>query len=187
MSGNVVDLIKQDHREFKRMFSELSSSRDTRAAVLPVFTTLLMAHSRAEEAEVYPAARDEAGATHDVEHSQEEHIEADQLLEVLAATDPFSDEFEPALAAVVESVTHHLEEEETSVLVDLAKNLTEDRLQELGERFLAVRAEHLGQQPGELTKGELEQQASNVDLAGASSMSKDELETALEEKAAQSG
>lgn len=186
MSGNVVDLILKDHREFDRLFEELGSEPGKRENSLPVLTTLLTAHSRAEEAEVYPAARDEAGASHDVEHSQEEHIEADQLLETLAGTDPGSSEFETALAAVVKSVKHHMKEEEESVLVDLRQRLPEERLVELGEAFLAARAEHLGQQPGEMTKAELTQQATNADLDGHSGMSKDELAQALKEKAAKS-
>ena len=48
--------------------------------MLPVVTALLVAHSRAEEAEVYPAARDEAGEADEVEHSQAEHVEAEEIL-----------------------------------------------------------------------------------------------------------
>ncbi len=186
MSGDVVDLIMKDHREVERLFEELRIQPDKRANQLPVLTTLLTAHSRAEEAEVYPAAKDEAGAGDDVEHSQEEHIEADQLLEKLAQTDPGSPDFETALEKVVEAVSHHIDEEETTVLPALRQGLSEDRLASLGEAFLTARAEHLGQQPGEATKEELSTQASNVELDGASSMSKDELQNALREKAAQS-
>jgi hemerythrin superfamily protein len=185
VSNSAVDLILQDHREFERLFEVLRSQPEKRETSLPVLTTLLTAHSRAEEAEVYPAARDEAGAQHDVAHSQEEHIEADQLLEKLATTDPQSPDFEAALAAVVKSVGHHIEEEEETVLADLTLRLSEQRLIELGDAFLSARAEHLGQQPGEMTKAELVQQAANADLDGSSAMNKDELAEALKDKAAQ--
>ncbi|MGH3462435.1 MAG: hemerythrin domain-containing protein, partial [Kribbellaceae bacterium] len=80
MPGDVVDLIMQDHREVERLFDQLESNPDKRPNLLPVLTTLLTAHSRAEETEVYPVARDEAGETEQVAHSQEEHLLADQLL-----------------------------------------------------------------------------------------------------------
>ena len=113
---DVVDLIMNDHREVERIFEELKSSPDKRVGLVPVLVTLLTAHSRAEEAEVYPAARDEAGESEEVEHSQEEHLLADQLLAKLAQTDPESAEFDQVLADLVEGVTHHVEEEESSVL-----------------------------------------------------------------------
>ncbi|WP_238473665.1 hemerythrin domain-containing protein [Nocardioides cavernaquae] len=96
---DVVDLILQDHREFERMLDDLTDAPEKRPDVLPVFITLITAHSRAEEAEVYPPAA-EAGAAHDVEHSQEEHIEADELLAKLAAADPASANFDEILADV---------------------------------------------------------------------------------------
>jgi len=90
MAADVVDLIMQDHREVERLFDELKDSPEKRPNLLPVLTTLLTAHSRAEEAEVYPVAAEEAGEKDEVSQSQQEHIEADQLLAKLAETDPTS-------------------------------------------------------------------------------------------------
>ena len=182
MPDDVVDLIMKDHRELERLFDELLNSPDKRSNLLPVMATLLTAHSRAEEAEVYPAAR-EAGGADDVEHSQKEHLEADELAEKLAATDPDSDQFTERLKKLVEAVTHHVEEEESTVLPGMRKHLDEVTLTKLGDAFLATRQEHLGQQPGEKTKAEMEQQAANADISGASSMSKSELDSTLRENA----
>ena len=181
--GDVVDLIMQDHREVERLFEELKNDPAKRPGLVPVLTTLLFAHSRAEESDVYPAAADEAGASDDVEHSQEEHVEADELLAQLADADPTSDAFDQILTKVIDAVTHHVEEEESSVLPAMKEKLSEARRAELGEAFLATRAEHLGDQPDDITKAQLEQQAANIDLPGASAMSKDELHQALKDKA----
>jgi hemerythrin superfamily protein len=179
---DVVDLIVQDHRELQRMFAELRSDPSKRKALAPVMSTLLFAHSRAEESEVYPKAR-AAGGQDDVEHSQEEHLAADQLAERLTGLDPESDEFSDVLDQLIEAVTHHLEEEEESVLPHMRERLSTDELTDLGERFLAARAEHLGDQPDDITKSQLEQQARNIDLEGASGMTKDELKSSLEDRA----
>ena len=178
---DVVDLILQDHRELQRMFEELQSDPSKRRALAPVMSTLLFAHSRAEESEVYPGAR-AAGGEEDVEHSQEEHLLADKLLAKLADTDPASPEFDSALTELVEAVSHHVEEEESKVLPGL-RRLSADRRAELAEAFLASRAEHLGDQPGDIRKSELDQQAANIGLDGASAKSKDELAQELSSRA----
>lgn len=56
--ADVVDLITQDHREVEALFERLEKEPDQRPMLVPVVAALLVAHSRAEEAEVYPAARD---------------------------------------------------------------------------------------------------------------------------------
>lgn len=182
MDQDVVELIMNDHRELERLFDALLNEPDKRAGLLPVMTTLLTAHSRAEEAEVYPAAR-EAGGEDDVEHSQKEHLEADQLALALAETDPDSAEFPTALQKLVDAVSHHVEEEETTVLPGMRERLDEARRVELGAAFLAAREQHLGEQPADITKAELDQQAANAGVSGASSMGKAELKRTLEAEA----
>ncbi|GAA3518401.1 hemerythrin domain-containing protein [Nocardioides daeguensis] len=182
MGNDVVDLIMGDHRELERLFDSLLNEPDKRAALVPVMTTLLTAHSRAEESEVYPAAR-EAGGEDDVEHSQKEHLEADQLALALSRTDPASPDFTTALQQLVDAVRHHVEEEETTVLPGMRERIDEARRAELGEAFLAARQEHLGDQPADITKAELDQQAANAGVTGASSMGKDELKQTLKDAA----
>jgi hemerythrin-like domain-containing protein len=143
--------------------------------LVPVVSALLIAHSRAEEAEVYPVARDEAGKADDVAHSQEEHAEAEEILERLKSADHSSDEFDGLLEELIKAVTHHVEEEESSVLPGMRDGLSAERLEELGEAFVAARAEHMGDRPGEATKQDVVQQAANAGISGASTRSKDDL------------
>lgn len=179
--GDVVELIMNDHREVERLFSLIKDDPSQRGMLVPVVTSLLVAHSRAEESEVYPVARDEAGETEEVAHSQEEHEEAERLLEQLAAiTDSNSQRFEDVFAQVVESVTHHVKEEEETVLPGMRQRLDEQRRRELGAAFMAVRAEHLGDEPGEATRAELLQQAENRGMTGLTSKPKDEIADELE-------
>lgn len=180
---DVVDMIMSDHREVERLFDQLMREPQRRRMVLPVVTALLVAHSRAEEAEVYPAARDEAGEADEVEHSQAEHVEAEGILEQLAGMDPTDSGFESTLQELIDAVTHHVEEEESSVLPGLRQRLSAERLAELGEAFAQRRAEHLGDMPGEATRDELLQQAQNAGIEGSFSMSKAELKSALKAKA----
>lgn len=178
MSYDVVELIRNDHREVERLFEELRTNPASRPGVLPLLTTLLTAHSRAEEGEVYPAAA-AAGGGDEVAHSQEEHVECDRLLAELAQTDPESPDFASKLGEVVEKDSHHINEEETTVLPGIAERIDEARRAELGDAFLAARAEHLGDQPDDITKADLEQQASNAGITGVSDLDKAGLQQEL--------
>lgn len=175
MSWDVVDLITQDHREVERLFDELRAHPEKRALLVPVLSAMLIAHSRAEETEVYPVARQEAGEKEEVAHSQEEHAQAEQLLARLAEQDPESGDFGSALQELIDAVTHHVEEEESQVLPGMRERLAGQRREELGRAFASARAHHLGDRPGEANKQELLAQARNAGVSGASSMSKDEL------------
>jgi hemerythrin superfamily protein len=176
--SDVVDLIEQDHQELKRLFNELLTKPETRAANVPVMVTLLTAHSRAEEAEVYPAAR-EAGGADEVKHSQEEHLEADQLAAEVASADPESDDFVTKLQELIDAVTHHMEEEESTVLPGMRERMDSDALTTLADAFLSSRAEHLGDMPEDITKDELEQQAENAEKDVPSDATKDEVQEQL--------
>jgi hypothetical protein len=65
----------------------------------------------------------------------------------------------------------------------MRERIDEARRGQLGEACLAAREKHLGDQPDDITKSQLEQQAANAGIGGASSMSRDELESKLEEEA----
>jgi hemerythrin superfamily protein len=183
MAADVVDLIIQDHREVERLFDQLRDSPEKRPNLVPVLTTLLIAHSRAEEAEVYPVAAAEAGEADDVAHSQEEHLKAEQLLEQLSGADPESSAFDKVLKDLVDAVTHHVEEEESKVLPGMRDRLNESRLAELGGAFTATRKRHLGEQPEDTTREELLQQARNAGVSGTSGLGKEELKQKLQSKA----
>ncbi len=177
--ADVVDLIMADHREVERLFDVLQNEPDKRALTLPELSALFVAHSRAEEAEVYPVARGEAGETDEVAHSQGEHAQAEELLAQLKATDPHDPSFETKLNDFVEAVQHHVDEEESEVLPGLRDRLDDARREELGKAFAASREQHIGEQPGDEKKQELLIQARNAGIEGAAGMSKEELTQAL--------
>lgn len=183
MDIDVVDLIVSDHREVERLFEILEKQPDQRGLTMPVLSALLIAHSRAEEAEVYPVARDQAGAGDKVAHSQEEHTQAEKLLEQLQAVDPAGSQFSTLLDELIRSVKHHVEEEESSVLPAIREQLDESRRRELAHAFVQSRAERLGERPGQASKEALYQQAENIDLPGRASMSKKELRDELQTRA----
>jgi hypothetical protein len=65
----------------------------------------------------------------------------------------------------------------------MRSNLSDERRTELGEAFVASRKQHLGEQPGEMTRDQLAQQASNADISGTSGLSKDQLQKKVQSEA----
>ena len=156
----VSELIRLDHREMERLFQELTEV-EKRPLVAPTLLALLAAHSRAEEADVYPVLRRHKDAAEDVAHSQQEHAEADALV-----------------ASLVQTVSHHIEEEESDVLPKL-EELPRAQQLELGSAFADTRAEILSSGADALSREQLEQQARNEGLSGISEMDKRELSRAV--------
>ena len=175
MATDVITLITQDHRVVEGLFERLKKKEGDQKATVAELHALLIAHARAEEDRVYPGI--------DAHHSVEEHKEAEILLDSLVRADPGTAEFDKTLSELIESVTHHVEEEETKLLPALAKSAGAKELERLGQAFKQRRAEELqalGRQT-EATKAELYEQAKRADIPGRSQMDKDELAQALRE------
>ena len=54
VSGDVVELILDDHRQFEDLLRQLRDSSSDRDAVRQAFSALHVAHAHAEEEHVYP-------------------------------------------------------------------------------------------------------------------------------------
>jgi hemerythrin superfamily protein len=133
--ADVINLITTDHRAMERLFDRLETDRSRRPELLKQVSAMLMAHARAEEEGVYPAIAREAGEEDDIEHSEDEHQEAESLLKVLERTDPDSSEFDVRLHEFIDAVKHHIEDEETEILPALRQSVSKKRLNELGKAF----------------------------------------------------
>lgn len=160
---DVVELILADHREFERLFRLLRNREEDRAAVLADLADLLVAHAEAEEREVYPALRRRAPEEADeIDHGSEEHAEGHEALLALLQVEDVDDHdaFEEKLEDLVESLAHHIDEEERDILNAARENVPDDERDRLGRAFLAVRDDLLTGSPGDARNvGRLVQEA----------------------------
>lgn len=140
---DVVELILADHRRFEDLLRTLRSSAGDRRSALGEIAALLVAHAEAEESEVYPVLRKlSAEDAEDVDHGAEEHAEGHEaLLALMECDEPGSEEWDSRLEELSESLTHHLDEEERTVLNDARAQVDADHRAELGEAFTAKRRE----------------------------------------------
>ncbi len=83
-TGNIVDDIIADHREFESVFSEIESAGDpprTQPELVEHVIAGIVRHAVAEEEYVYPAARDIVpNGDEMVDHEIQEHSEAEEVM-----------------------------------------------------------------------------------------------------------
>jgi hemerythrin superfamily protein len=140
-SGDVIDLILDDHRRFEALLRELRDSTSDRDAVRKAFAALHVAHAEAEEHEVYPTLRKkDAISEHEAEHGEEEHAEGHEaLLQVLEAEDLDGEGFDDLVEELATAVNHHLTEEELTILNPAREEVAAEVRKRLGAAFAKAR------------------------------------------------
>jgi hypothetical protein len=141
VSGDVVELILDDHRRFEALLRDLRDNTTDRDAVRQAFATLHVAHAEAEEKHVYPQLRRKDAITeHEAEHGEEEHAEGHEaLLAVLELKGTDTQAFDDAVEELATAVNHHLTEEELTILNPAREDVGERVRAELGEKFAIER------------------------------------------------
>jgi Hemerythrin HHE cation binding domain len=141
VSGDVIDLILDDHRLFESLLRDLRDNSLDRDAVRQAFATLHVAHAEAEEKYVYPKLRrKDAISEHEAEHGEEEHAEGHEaLLAVLEVEGTDTQGFDDAVEELATAVNHHLTEEELTILNPAREEIDPQVRAELGERFARER------------------------------------------------
>jgi hemerythrin-like domain-containing protein len=131
MTDDVVDKIEHDHREVEELFAEFEASRD-RAIALTICDELEI-HTAAEEAEVYPVIAEEI-SDEMVDHAEDEHAEAKGLIAQIRGTTD-ADQLYQLVGQLKEAVQEHVQEEESEMLPKAREDLSDEQLEELGEKF----------------------------------------------------
>ena len=136
-SGDVIDLILDDHRRFEDLLRQMRSSDSDRDAVRQAFAALHVAHAEAEERHVYPQLRSKTTVdVAEAEHGKQEHAEGNEaLLAVLECASTDTQKYEDAVEKLAEVVGHHLTEEELTILNPARDDVGEPTRRELGQAF----------------------------------------------------
>ena len=153
VSGDVIELILQDHRRFEDLLRQLRDATSDRPAVLEALATVLVAHAEAEEKFVYPKLRRRSAVgTHEAEHGEEEHAEGHEaLLAVLELKGTDTAAFDDAVEMLSAVISHHLVEEELTILNPARPELGSRAKADLGEAFVTERNRQIDAHCGTLT------------------------------------
>jgi hemerythrin superfamily protein len=141
VSGDVIDLILEDHRRFETLLRDLRDSTSDRDGVRRALAALHVAHAEAEEKHVYPQLRRKDAITeHEAEHGEEEHAEGHEaMLAVLELRGTDTQAFDDAVEELAKVLNHHLTEEELTILNPAREGVAEEVRARLGETFATER------------------------------------------------
>ncbi|MEV7228231.1 MULTISPECIES: hemerythrin domain-containing protein [Polymorphospora] len=143
MSTDAIELLTNDHQQMRRMFQEFQAAGDDMTKKVKLVGQILEAltvHTYIENECMYPETRrllpdlDE-----EILESYEEHHVADVLSFELAMMDPDDENFEAKTMVLIESVTHHLDEEEQEWFPTVREGLSREQLQDIGARMVELK------------------------------------------------
>jgi hemerythrin-like domain-containing protein len=144
MSTDAIVLLKADHKEIRKVFRDFQNAGENagtrKGQLVAKMIELLTVHTYIENEVMYPEIRRLLpDLEDDVLESYEEHHVADVLVMELFAMSPDAERFDAKTTVLIESVTHHIEEEEDEWFPQVRAGLGRKQLQELGERLLQAK------------------------------------------------
>jgi hemerythrin superfamily protein len=144
MSSDAIVLLKADHKEIRRLFREFQAAGNRaikkKAKIVGQIIEALTMHTYIENEVMYPEVRTLLpDLEDDILESYEEHHVADVLCMELSAMPADAERFDAKTTVLIESVTHHIEEEEQDWFPKVRAGLGRKQLQELGARLEQAR------------------------------------------------
>jgi hypothetical protein len=141
--GQVLDHHRQIEAGFDRALN--ASGAESRRSAAKELGVILMAHSNAEEAVLYPALVEGSSKAHTT-MAYEEQAAAKINMAILESLDPMSQEWTDKLEHIQGAVAQHVYQEESSWFPDLVRNVPKDKQQQLTKRY----SEEFGRNSGAL-------------------------------------
>ena len=134
---NAIKLLKEDHSELRKCFGEYKAAdSDTKKHKLfKQIKEKLDVHTHIEEVIFYPAIKDHKELEEITLEGIEEHHVADVLVREISKLTDESEKFDPKMDVLIESVEHHLMEEEGQMFPKVEENFDKAVLEKLGKEM----------------------------------------------------
>lgn len=135
---DAITLLKNDHEQVEGMFTRFEAAGHkaykAKRKLVDRMIAALAAHAWIEEQVFYPQVRESVPSMEDtVLEGLEEHHIVKWTLSELDGMDPEEERFEPKVTVLMESVRHHVEEEEGELFPEVSGAMDSDQLEELGK------------------------------------------------------
>jgi hemerythrin superfamily protein len=145
MSTDAIVLLKDDHKQIRKLFRDFEqagkNAKATKGRIVDRILELLTVHTYIENEGMYPKVRELVpDLEDDVLESYEEHHVADVLCVELATMKPEDERFDAKTTVLIESVTHHMDEEEQDWFPKVRAALGRKQLQDIGAHMIELRA-----------------------------------------------
>jgi hemerythrin-like domain-containing protein len=145
-SANIVDLLLLDHQFLKDCIETLTDEDADRSKIASTgkkFLAVLEKHSKGEKKTIYADLEQRREFHFAIVESEIEHGLVDMKVRMLkpkfAHIHRANDQLAAEIKVVAELVKHHIREEESELLPKVNDLVAEDKLLELGSRFLKIR------------------------------------------------
>ena len=139
---DAIELLESQHREVEEIFSQIEDADDpaTKDDLFEELADKLAIHAAIEEHHFYPAVK--AERTEDILlEALEEHLGIKRVLADLLKIDADDETFDAKIKVLKETVSHHVEEEETDLFPKVRKLFDKERREALGQEMSAEQAE----------------------------------------------
>jgi hemerythrin superfamily protein len=142
---NAITLLKTDHGNVDALFKQFETlGRDGDPAekrrIVDHIIEQLSVHASIEEELLYPALREKLADDFPVLEALEEHHAAKLFLAEIEKLPPTSERFDAKVTVMIESVRHHVEEEESEMFDLLREHFKGTELDDLGTAMEAAKA-----------------------------------------------
>jgi hemerythrin superfamily protein len=135
---DAIMMLKNDHRSVETLFTRFEKAGDRafsqKRTLVEKIIRELSQHAAIEEQMFYPATRATVPGVEDmVLEAMEEHHIVKWVLSELEGMDPHAEAFKAKVTVLIESVRHHIEEEESEYFPKVRDALGRKTLGELGD------------------------------------------------------
>lgn len=142
--ADAITLLREDHRSVEKLFKSFEkagpNALKTKARLVESMIRELTIHASIEEQIFYPGVRQEAGDLGpEVLEALEEHHVVKWLLSELDGLDPSAERFDAKVAVLIESVRHHVKEEEGKLFPAVRTEFTRSELGSMGDSLAAAK------------------------------------------------
>lgn len=137
---DAITLLRNDHKTVKALFTKFERAGDnakkTKRDLVDKMIEELAVHAAIEEQIFYPAVREAVpDAEETVLEGLEEHHIVKWTLSELDGMEPDHERFDAKVMVLIESVRHHIEEEEREMFPEVRQALGRKLLSELGDQM----------------------------------------------------
>ncbi|MBV9100178.1 MAG: hemerythrin domain-containing protein [Candidatus Dormibacteraeota bacterium] len=142
---NAIALLRDDHRRVKQLFREYERlgprAKRAKQRIVQEFSRELAVHSNIEEVVFYPQVREHVQRAEDeVLEGLEEHHIVKWTLSELEKMRPEDERYDAKVRVLMESVRHHIDEEERELFPRVRAAVSRAELNEMGEKLQQAKA-----------------------------------------------
>ncbi len=142
--SDAITMLREDHRAVEKLFKSFQkagpNALKTKARLVHDMIRELTIHASIEEQIFYPTVREDAqDLDSDILEALEEHHVVKWLLSKLNGLDPSAERFDAKVAVLIDSVRHHVSEEEGELFPAVRQAFSRQSLVAMGDALAAAK------------------------------------------------